>query len=74
MHLVVDNEVKRLANCYKKDIDLKNRARRLAGLDPIIIKVRKCMRCGCKFESAESRFCGCNYSDEAGFISGREII
>ena len=56
-----------------KDIEQKNIARRLAGLSPIVIKVRRCIACGSPFESAGNRTCGCS-SRTAGTIAGREII
>lgn len=41
------------------DIDEVNRARRLVGLGPIIIKERPCLRCGSMFEArgANNRMC-----------------
>lgn len=56
-----------------KDIEHKNIARRLAGLSPIQIKVRRCISCGAPFESAGNRTCGCS-SRTTGMIAGREII
>lgn len=41
------------------DIRLKNQARKECGLKPIEIKVRKCLACGFRFESAGNRTCGC---------------
>lgn len=67
------NRVKRLPPSVVKDIEQKNVARRLAGLSPIVIKVRRCIACGSKFESAGNRTCGCS-SRTAGTIAGREII
>lgn len=67
------NRVKRLPPSVVKDIEQKNVARRLAGLSPIVIKVRRCISCGSKFESAGNRTCGCS-SRTAGTIAGREII
>jgi hypothetical protein len=71
--MVDANRVKRLPPSVVKDIEQKNVARRLAGLSPIIIKVRRCIACGSKFESAGNRTCGCS-SRTAGTIAGREII
>ena len=56
-----------------KEIELKNHARKLAGLSPIRVKVRKCIACNSNFESAGNRTCGCQ-SRTSGFIAGREII
>ncbi|MDA9951479.1 hypothetical protein N9D31_02775 [Oligoflexaceae bacterium] len=67
------NKVKRLPPSVVKDIELKNHARRLAGLSPIMIKVRQCISCTTKFESAGNRTCGCN-TRSTGYIAGREII
>lgn len=67
------NKVKRLPPSVLKDIELKNHARRLAGLSPIKVKVRTCIACGTLFESAGNRTCGCN-TRSTGYIAGREII
>lgn len=67
------NKIKTLPPSVVKDIEQKNVARRLAGLSPIVIKVRRCIACGSKFESAGNRTCGCS-SRTAGTIAGREII
>ncbi len=67
------NRVKKLPPSVVKDIEQKNVARRLAGLSAIVIKVRRCIACGSKFESAGNRTCGCS-SRTAGTIAGREII
>lgn len=66
-------KIKRLTPSARKEIDLKNHARKLAGLSLIQIKTRKCIACGKTFESAGNRTCGCQ-SRRAGFIAGREII
>jgi hypothetical protein len=55
-------EVKRLSLTVKKDIEMKNHARRLANLSPIKITVRNCIRCGQLFESAGNRTCGCEHN------------
>jgi hypothetical protein len=67
------NRIKTLPPSVVKDIEQKNLARKLAGLSPIVIKVRRCIACGSKFESAGNRTCGCS-SRTAGTIAGREII
>lgn len=67
------NKIKALPPSVVKDIEQKNVARKLAGLSPIVIKVRRCIACGSKFESAGNRTCGCS-SRTAGTIAGREII
>jgi hypothetical protein len=67
------NKVKSLPPSVIKDIEQKNVARKLAGLSAIVIKVRRCIACGSKFESAGNRTCGCS-SRTAGTIAGREII
>ncbi len=69
----VQARVKTLPPSVVKDIEQKNIARRLAGLSPIVIKVRRCIACGQGFESAGNRTCGCS-SRTAGSIAGREII
>ena len=66
-------KIKTLTVSAKREIQLKNHARKLAGLSPIVIKVRKCIACGRSFESAGNRTCGCQ-SRKSGFIAGREII
>lgn len=66
-------KVKTLPPSVVKDIEQKNIARRLAGLSPIVIKIRRCISCGAPFESAGNRTCGCS-SRTAGTIAGREII
>ena len=66
-------KVKKLPPSVVKDIELKNHARRLANLSPIRIKVRQCISCGTRFESAGNRTCGCN-TRSTGYIAGREII
>lgn len=65
--------IKTLPPSVVKDIEQKNIARRLAGLSPIVIKVRRCISCGSLFESAGNRTCGCS-SRTTGMIAGREII
>jgi hypothetical protein len=67
------SRIKTLPPSVVKDIEQKNIARRLAGLSPITIKVRRCIACGSPFESAGNRTCGCS-SRTAGTIAGREII
>ncbi len=52
-------EIKKLPLAVVNDIELKNHARRLANLAPIVIKVRRCHVCGGLFESAGNRTCGC---------------
>lgn len=71
--IIKDNKVKRLPPSVVKEIELKNHARKLAGLSPIKVKIRKCIACSTQFESAGNRTCGCQ-SRTAGFIAGREII
>jgi hypothetical protein len=66
-------KIKTLPPSVVKDIEQKNIARRLAGLSPISIKIRRCIACGAPFESAGNRTCGCS-SRTAGTIAGREII
>jgi len=53
-------KLKKLSISLVKDIELKNEARRVAGLSQIKIMVRECRMCGCLFESAGNRTCGCN--------------
>jgi hypothetical protein len=71
--IVDPSRTKTLPPSVVKDIEQKNIARRLAGLSPITIKIRRCIACGSPFESAGNRTCGCS-SRTAGTIAGREII
>ena len=66
--------IKKMATAIKKDIEEQNKARALAKLPLIEIKVRKCLSCGTLFESAGERNCGCITQDEIGVLSGRDII
>lgn len=70
---VKEPKVKKLPPSVVKEIELKNHARKLAGLSPIRVKVRKCIACNSNFESAGNRTCGCQ-SRTSGYIAGREII
>ena len=70
---VKESKVKKLPPSVVKEIELKNHARKLAGLSPIKVKVRKCIACNSYFESAGNRTCGCQ-SRTSGYIAGREII
>lgn len=67
------SKVKYLPPSVIKDIEQKNVARKLAGLPPILTRIRHCLTCGAKFQSAGNRTCGCA-SRVAGIIAGREII
>ena len=42
-----------------KEMEDQNRARRLACLPPLKIKIVECLRCGELFESCGNRLCGC---------------
>lgn len=64
--------IKKLPPSVVKDIELKNEARRMAGLSRIVITVRKCMQCGLLFESAGNRNCGC--SSKKSEVAGSNII
>lgn len=66
-------KIKTLPPSVVRDIAQKNNARKLAGLMPIQIRVRRCIACGSLFESSGNRTCGCS-SRSAGTIAGREII
>ena len=70
---IANPKIKTLPPSVVRDIEQKNIARRLAGLTPITIKVRRCIACGSSFESSGNRTCGCT-SRTAGTIAGREII
>jgi hypothetical protein len=72
-NFIMTGKVKRLPPSVVKDIELKNQARKLAGLAAIKMKVRTCIACTQLFESAGNRTCGCN-TRNTGFIAGREII
>lgn len=52
-------KVRRLAPPVVKELELKNAARRDAGLREIRVKVRTCLACGRFFESMGNRTCGC---------------
>lgn len=69
----ISSKIKYLPPSVLKDIEQKNLARKLAGLQPIRINIRPCLTCGAKFQSAGNRTCGCT-SRSAGIIAGREII
>jgi len=69
----VKEKVKRLPPSVLKDIEQKNMARRLTGLSCIVVKVRRCVACGCLFESSGNRTCGCT-NRNTGYMSGREIL
>jgi hypothetical protein len=66
-------KIKTLPPSVIRDIAQKNNARKLAGLTPIQIRIRRCIACGSLFESSGNRTCGCS-SRSAGSIAGREII
>ncbi len=66
-------KVKLLPPSVLKDIEQKNLARKLAGLAPIVVRIRRCLACGSSFQSSGNRTCGCA-SRSAGTIAGREII
>ena len=51
--------IKLLSPSIKRDIELRNHARRLGNLPPIKITVHQCAICGRLFESAGNRTCGC---------------
>ena len=63
-------KIDRLVNSI---IEQKNAARKLAGLPPILTRIRRCLTCGSMFQSAGNRTCGCT-NHIAGVIAGREII
>ena len=46
-----NNKIKRLPPSVVKDIELKNQARKLAGLAAIKVKIRTCISCTQLFES-----------------------
>lgn len=53
-------DIKRLSIKAKRDIELKNISRKLAGLPIIQIALRRCSACNKLFESAENVTCGCH--------------
>lgn len=67
------SKIKYLPPSVMKDIEQKNAARKLAGLPPILTRIRRCLTCGTMFQSAGNRTCGCT-NRIAGVIAGREII
>jgi hypothetical protein len=65
--------LRRLPAFVLRDLREKNKARKLAGLAPIEVKVRACNACGQSFESIGNRSCGCTGRVTMAF-SGREIL
>lgn len=57
--LMEDYRVKKISDSVKKDISIKNHARRLSGLPIIQIVVKTCTLCNKRFESAGNVTCGC---------------
>jgi len=53
------DHVKRLEVFHLRLLDDQNRARVDAGIDPIKIRIRRCLSCSGLFESTEKRLCGC---------------
>jgi len=66
-------KVKVLSRSEYQTISEMNKARKLAGLKPLEIKVRKCLGCGRSFESIGNRFCGC-LERETGTLAGRDVL
>lgn len=66
-------KVRKLPQSVHKEVSLMNRARELAGLSPIEVKIRRCITCGGLFESVGNRTCGC-VQMSSGVMAGREII
>lgn len=65
----VDNKkLKRLSSIQASNIIHQDKARVGAGLDRITIKIRTCLACGDKFESAGARTCGCTSERRSGYI------
>ena len=58
-HRKSGEHIKRLQVFNLRLLDDQNRARADAGLDPIQIRIRRCLSCGGLFESTENRLCGC---------------
>lgn len=56
----MSTEVKMLPDALAKEIEHMNKVRRLMGLSVIEIKIRECLNCQQKFQSAGRRTCGCN--------------
>lgn len=54
-----DGKFKQMSEKRKREIELKNRARRAAGLSLIWVRIRRCDLCDKPFESAGERTCGC---------------
>jgi hypothetical protein len=65
--------LKKLPPSVVKDLELKNYARKMAGLSLIKIKVRTCLSCGSLFESAGNFTCGCQNGRDYS-VAGRDIL
>ena len=65
--------IKKLPSFLIRDLEHKNKARELAGLSLIRIKVRRCIACGARFESIGNRGCGC-ISRNTPSVGGRDIL
>ena len=66
--------IKKLSESVKKDIELKNYARIMAGLQPMVVKVRICVICCRLFESYGNRSCGCDSVNNNKPVIGSHII
>ena len=66
--------IKKLSESVKKDIELKNYARIMAGLQPIVVKVRVCEICCRLFESYGKMSCGCDSVNNNKPVAGSNII
>lgn len=53
-------DIKKLGFAEKRDIELKNFSRKLAGLPTIQIALKRCAACNALFESAGNVTCGCH--------------
>jgi hypothetical protein len=51
--------VKKLGPFHARALMDQNTARSAIGLSRIEIKIRRCLSCGCLFESTQNRLCGC---------------
>ena len=70
---MIATETKPMDAIALRHLEHQNKAREMAKMPLIQIKIRKCVVCGCAFESAGNRNCGCQ-NRNTSHLSGRDII